>query len=159
MADNEEVVGQIKTPRLPAAGASANLLPLTRILGISEEGLRTLRAEAQRTFDHHAGAEMSFYKTLGRPILVRIVAWYRGPSIEHPVSTRSCWPRPRHITRDSGPNSAKLLRKKSKTLLESKSIKAWLAAGWVFFWCTDMSLPLPKWLRMRSQNSQTRSPI
>ena len=77
MADNEEAVGQIKTPRLPAAGASANLLPLTKILGISEEGLRTLRDEAQRTFDHHAKARMSFYKTLGWPFLVRIVAWYR----------------------------------------------------------------------------------
>jgi hypothetical protein len=55
-----------------------DLLPLTKILGISEECLRTLRAEAQRNFDHHAAAGMSSYKALRRPILVRIVAWYGG---------------------------------------------------------------------------------
>jgi len=51
--------------------------PLTKTLGISEEGLRTLRVEAQRTFDHHAAAKMSFYKTLRRSILVQIIAWYQ----------------------------------------------------------------------------------
>jgi len=55
----------------------SDLRPLTKILGISEEGLRTLRVEAQRTFDHHAAAKMSFYKTLRRSILVQIIAWYQ----------------------------------------------------------------------------------
>ena len=56
----------------------ADPLPLTKTLGISEESLRTLRAEAQRTFERQAEAGMSFYKTLRRSIVVRIVAWYGG---------------------------------------------------------------------------------
>jgi hypothetical protein len=56
----------------------ADPLSLAKTLGISEEGLRTLRAEAQRTFERQAEAGMSFYKTLRRSIVVRIVAWYGG---------------------------------------------------------------------------------
>jgi hypothetical protein len=56
----------------------SDLRPLTKTLGISNEHLLTLRAEAQRTFGREADAGMSFYKTLGRSILVRIVAWYGG---------------------------------------------------------------------------------
>jgi hypothetical protein len=52
--------------------------PLTKILGISEESLRILRAEAQRTFEHGAVADIAFYKAFRRPIIVRIVAWYGG---------------------------------------------------------------------------------
>lgn len=55
-----------------------DLLLLTKILGISEEGLRTLRAEAQRTLEHGAVADIASYKASRRPILVQIVAWYRG---------------------------------------------------------------------------------
>ena len=56
-----------------------DLLPLTKILGISEEGLRTLRAEAQRTFEHQRrGRDIASYKASRRPTLVQIVAWYRG---------------------------------------------------------------------------------
>jgi len=40
----------------------ADPLSLTKPLGISEEGLRTLRAEAQRTFEHGAVADIAFYK-------------------------------------------------------------------------------------------------
>jgi hypothetical protein len=53
-------------------------LPLAKTLGISGEGLRTLWAEAQRTFDRGAVADIASYKASRRPILVRIVAWYGG---------------------------------------------------------------------------------
>jgi hypothetical protein len=56
----------------------ADPLPLTKTLGISEEGLRTLRAEAQRTFDDGAVAGIAFYKASRRPIFGRLVAWYGG---------------------------------------------------------------------------------
>src|ERR1700745_1723725 len=56
----------------------ADPLPLTKTLGISHEHFLTLRAEGQRTFERQAEAGMSFYKTLRRSILVRIVAWYGG---------------------------------------------------------------------------------
>ena len=51
-------------------------LPLTKTLGISNERLLTLRTEAERTFEREVGGGMPFYKTMRRPILVRIVAWY-----------------------------------------------------------------------------------
>jgi hypothetical protein len=48
----------------------ANSLPLTRILGISEEGLRTLRAEAQCTFveevDTGLAHFLSYYRSHAR---------------------------------------------------------------------------------------------
>lgn len=56
----------------------ADPLPITRALGISEKGLRALRAEAQHTFECGAVADMAFYKASRRPIIVRIVAWYGG---------------------------------------------------------------------------------
>ncbi len=51
---------------------------LAKVVGISRERLLTLRAEAQRTFEHEAEASIPFYKKLRRAILVRIVAWYQG---------------------------------------------------------------------------------
>jgi hypothetical protein len=94
MGDDEKMFPEVEQseaclPEQPTAAgkcASSNSqeikdsdpLPLTKTLGISNEHLLTLRAEAQRTFERQADAGMSFYKTLRRPILVRIVAWYRG---------------------------------------------------------------------------------
>ena len=52
-------------------------MTLANALGISKEHLLTLRAEAQRIFEHELGASIPFYKTLRRAILVRIVAWYQ----------------------------------------------------------------------------------
>lgn len=53
-------------------------MSLTNPLGISEEDLLILRAEAQRTFEHEAVAGIPVYKKLRRAILVRIVLWYQG---------------------------------------------------------------------------------
>lgn len=53
-------------------------MTLAKSIGVSEERLLTLRAEAQRTFEHGAATGIPFYKTWKRAILVRFVAWYRG---------------------------------------------------------------------------------